>query len=108
MGWGICNKRVAFSPTLKSGSYSQYAIAKSGECFPIDDDLSFEHASMSFINPLSAIALLDYAKSKKAKAVIANAAASSLGKMFNRLIPPEGIEVINIVRKEEQVEILRK
>lgn len=28
--------------------------------------------------------------------------------MFNRLLPPEGIEIINIVRKEEQVELLRK
>ena len=63
---------------------------------------------MSFVNPLTAIALLDYAKSKKTKTVIANAAASALGRMFNRLIPPEGIEIINIVRKEEQVEILRK
>ena len=58
---------------------------------------------MSFVNPLTAMALLDYAKSKKTKTVIANAAASALGRMFNRLIPPEGIEIINIVRKEEQV-----
>ena len=99
MGWNLVNKRVAFSPTIKSGTYSQYAIAKSGECLPIDDDMSFEHGSMSFVNPLSAMALLDYAKTKKTKTVIANAAASALGKMLNRLIPPEGIEIINIVRK---------
>jgi hypothetical protein len=54
---------------------------------------------MSFVNPLTAIALLDYAKKKQTKAVIANAAASALGRMFNRIIPPEGIDVINIVRK---------
>ena len=40
--------------------------------------------------------------------MIVNAAASALGRMFNRLLPPEGIEIINIVRREEQVEVLRK
>jgi len=58
---------------------------------------------MSFINPLTAMALLDYAKTKKTKTVIINAAASALGKMLNRLLPTEEIDVINIVRKEEQV-----
>ncbi len=58
---------------------------------PIDDSVSFEHASMSFVNPLTAIALLEYAKNKKAQTVIVNAAASALGRMMNRLIPPEGI-----------------
>ena len=91
MGWGLVDKKVAFSPTMESGTYTQYAIAKSGQCLPIDDEISFEHASMSFVNPLTAMALLGHAKEKKAKTVIANAAASALGRMFNRLIPPEGI-----------------
>lgn len=65
--------------------------------------MSFEHASMSFVNPLTVMAMLDYAKQHKTKAVIMNAAASSLGRMANRLLPTEKIDVINIVRKEEQV-----
>lgn len=63
---------------------------------------------MSFVNPLTAMAMLDLAKTKSVKAVIVNAAASSLGRMLNRFLPPEGIEIINIVRKEEQAEVLRK
>jgi NADPH:quinone reductase len=61
--------------------------------------MSFEHASMSFVNPLTAIAMLDIANAKKTKAVIVDAAASSLGRMLNRFFPPEGIEIINIVRR---------
>ena len=30
MGWGLVNKKVAFSPAISSGTYTQYAIAKSG------------------------------------------------------------------------------
>jgi len=63
---------------------------------------------MSFVNPLTAMAMLDLAKSKKTKAVIVDAAASSLGRMLNRFLPPEGIEVLNIVRRVEQVELLKK
>lgn len=62
--------------------------------------MSFEHASMSFVNPLTAMAMLDIAKAKSVHTVIVDAAASALGRMLNRLLPPEGIEVINIVRKE--------
>ena len=36
------------------------------------------------------------------------AAASALGKMMNRYFPKEGIEVINIVRRQEQVELLKE
>ena len=65
--------------------------------------MSYEHAAMSFVNPLTAMAFREFAKKAKVKTVIVNAAASALGKMVNRLMPPEKIEIINIVRKEEQV-----
>jgi NADPH:quinone reductase-like Zn-dependent oxidoreductase len=100
IGWGLVNKKVAFTPTVTSGSYAQYALAKSSECLPVDNSMSFEHAAMSFVNPLTAMAMLDIASSKNVKAVIVNAAASSLGRMLNRFLPAEGIEIINIVRRQ--------
>lgn len=65
--------------------------------------MPFEKACMSFVNPLTAVAMLDILKEKKAKGVILTAAASSLGRMLNRFLPPEGIQIINIVRREEQI-----
>ena len=59
MGWGLVNRKVAFVPTMTSGSYAQYALAKSAQCLPVDQSMSFEHASMSFVNPLTAMAMLD-------------------------------------------------
>lgn len=41
VGWGLVDKRVAFTPTLSSGTYGQYALAKARECMPIEDSLSF-------------------------------------------------------------------
>jgi NADPH:quinone reductase-like Zn-dependent oxidoreductase len=61
--------------------------------------MTFEHASMSFVNPLTAMAMLDLAQRNGAKAIILNAAASALGRMTNRLLAPEKIDVVNIVRR---------
>lgn len=50
---------------------------------------------------------MDIAKKKGAKAVVSMAAASQLSRQFYRICQQEGIEVINIVRREEQVKSLQ-
>jgi hypothetical protein len=35
MGWGLTNKKVAFSPIDSSGTYAQYAVASVDHCIPI-------------------------------------------------------------------------
>ena len=62
---------------------------------------------MHFVNPLTAIGLLDRAKTYKAQAVVQTAACSQLGRMIVRLFQEEKIPLINIVRKEDQEQILR-
>lgn len=63
---------------------------------------------MSFVNPLTALAMLEKTQAGGHKAIVHTAAASSLGRMLNRLFNSEGIPIINIVRREEQVELLKK
>lgn len=63
---------------------------------------------MSFVNPLTAIVMLNKVKSAGVKAIVHTAAASSLGRMMNRLFSNEGIPIINVVRRDEQVELLKK
>ena len=109
MGWSLMGKKVAFAVELEGqGSYAQYALAKADECLPLEDSTTFEEGSMSLINPLTALAFLDILKSNKEKSVVITAAASALGRMMNRYFPKEGVEVINIVRRQEQVELLKE
>lgn len=63
---------------------------------------------MSFVNPLTALAMLDKTKTGNHQAIIHTAAASSLGRMLNRLFNEENIPIINVVRREEQMELLKK
>jgi NADPH:quinone reductase len=63
---------------------------------------------MHCVNPLTAIGMIRRARDEyKAAAIIQTAAASQLGRMVVRLCLEENIPLINIVRKEEQVKILK-
>jgi len=55
---------------------------------------------MSLVNPLTAIGFLDIAKNLGVKTIIHTAAASSLGRMLNKFLLNEKINVINIVRRQ--------
>lgn len=39
--------------------YKLYSVAKAATCMPIPDEVSFDTASSSFVNPLTVIAMLD-------------------------------------------------
>jgi NADPH2:quinone reductase len=62
--------------------------------------MSFEQASMSLVNPMTAIGFLDIAKTTGVKTIIHTAAASALGRMINRFFHTEKVNVINIVRRQ--------
>mmetsp|Transcript_7712 Transcript_7712/g.685 ORF Transcript_7712/g.685 Transcript_7712/m.685 type:complete len:106 (+) Transcript_7712:143-460(+) len=60
MGWYVEGKRVAVSSGQGySGCYAEYCVAKAATCMPIPDEVSFDTASSSFVNPLTVIAMLD-------------------------------------------------
>jgi NADPH2:quinone reductase len=92
----------------KQGAYSEYVVASVMESvFTMPDDLPVEDAASFFVNPYTAIGILDTAKEQGAKAMIHTAAASQLGQMIVKLAPTEGMEIINVVRREEQAELLK-
>ena len=62
---------------------------------------------MSVVNPLTAMAFLTLAKEARHNVIVQTAAASALGQMVSRLCQREGIQTINIVRREAQKELLK-
>jgi NADPH2:quinone reductase len=92
----------------KQGAYSEYVVASAMESvYTMPDDLPVEDAASFFVNPYTAIGILGTAKKQGAKAIIHTAAASQLGRMLVKLALTEGIEIINVVRREEQAELLK-
>lgn len=91
------------------GSYSEYvSLNVMTSVFPMPNDIPIEDCASFFVNPYTAVGILDTARSEgSSRAIVHTAAASQLGQMLNKLAPSEGIEIINVVRREEQAELLR-
>jgi NADPH:quinone reductase-like Zn-dependent oxidoreductase len=82
-------------------------ITSASTCFPMPRKLSFEQGSMMIVNPMTALAFFDIAKRNEHLAIVSNAAASALGRMILRLGQLYKIPIIHIVRRQEQVDLLR-
>jgi len=107
LGWSLVGKNVAFttSKTL-DGAWAEYVVTEAKSCVKIGNN-PLESASCSFVNPLTVLSMMDIAKTKSHKAIIHTAAASSLGKMLIREANESHLPLINIVRREAQVEDLK-
>ncbi|CAD8110816.1 unnamed protein product [Paramecium sonneborni] len=108
MGWRLVGKRVAFYSQSQFGSYGEYSIADAMGCLELDNDITLQEASCSFVNPLTVISMLEVAKDHKTQAVVHTAAASQLGRMMIRHFQANGVRVINIIRRDAQVDMLKK
>lgn len=102
-------KRVACSPHQGGdGTWAGYMKTSAMKTAPLPDHISHEQGSMMLVNPMTAMAFIQLAREGKHRAMVNNAAASSLGKMLIRLTKSQGIPLINIVRREEQVDALKE
>lgn len=106
-------KKVACAASPKhNGCWAEYMVTNAASCVPLSKSISLEQGSMMFVNPMTALAFFDvYCKtpnpSKKTRGIINTAAASALGQMIVRLGKKKNIPVVSLVRREEQVEMLK-
>ena len=109
MGRYLMGKRVAcITPSQGDGVWADYIVTTTSQAFPLHASVSLAQGAMSVINPLTAMAFLTLAKKGYHRSIVQTAAASALGSMVIRLMQGQGIEVINIVRRQSQVELLKK
>jgi NADPH:quinone reductase-like Zn-dependent oxidoreductase len=104
----LAGKRVACAaPTNGDGTWAEYMVTQASLCIPLIKDITEEQGATSIVNPLSAWAMMKMARRAGARAVVQTAAASALGQMMQGLGRRFHIPVINIVRRKEQLELLR-
>jgi NADPH:quinone reductase-like Zn-dependent oxidoreductase len=107
MGRYLSGKRVAFVAGGRGGgAWAEYVVVPNRLALPLGDEVSFEAGAMSVVNPLTALAFLEIAKSGDHKGVINTAAAGALGRMVDRVLRGDGIKVINVVRRSDQARSL--
>ncbi|MBI1252676.1 MAG: alcohol dehydrogenase catalytic domain-containing protein [Alphaproteobacteria bacterium] len=100
----LIGQRVACSP---GNAFSQYAIADAAMCLPLGEHSSEDGAS-SFVNPMTALGFVETARMEGHGAIVHLAAASNLGQMLNRICQEDSIKLVNIVRKQDQADLLKR
>jgi NADPH2:quinone reductase len=104
----LLGKAVAcFAPQDGNGTWAEYMVTKNSTVIPLKKGFDLEQGSMLLVNPLSVIAMMEIAKKGGHKAIANTAAASALGQMMNSLCIEKNLPLVNIVRREEQVEFLK-
>ncbi len=107
----LCGRRVACaaaSPNIQGGTWAEYLVTDAKSCVPIQKHISLQEAACMLVNPFTAWALMQIARQNGHQAILQSAAASALGQMIIKLGQHLSIETINIVRRDEQIEMLRK
>ncbi|CDW85776.1 zinc-binding dehydrogenase family protein [Stylonychia lemnae] len=107
VGDGVSAELVGKKVAFLGDAWGQYKLANAHSLIILDDNQDLTKAANACVNPLTALAQLHLAKKHGATAVIITAATSQLAKQFSRLSQQEGIEVINIVRRDDAVEQLK-
>lgn len=87
--------------------YAQYRNVAATACMPLLPGTSAAQGAAAFVNPLTALAMVETMRMEGHSALVHTAAASNLGQMLVRLCQAEAVPLVNIVRSEEQAKLLK-
>jgi NADPH:quinone reductase-like Zn-dependent oxidoreductase len=108
LGWLRKGKRVAVIHD-RLGAWAEYTITKSRLVVPVPDAIPDDQAAAFFVNPATAIAMTqDVLRIPAGQWLLQTAAGGELGKMIVRLGRRIGFRTMNVVRRREQVDELKK
>jgi NADPH:quinone reductase-like Zn-dependent oxidoreductase len=100
----LAGKTVAM---IGGAMYAQYRCLKVIECLRLPDGITPAEGASCFVNPLTALGMVETMRREGHKALVHTAAASNLGQMLNKICLKDGIGLVNIVRTPQQADILR-
>jgi NADPH2:quinone reductase len=89
------------------GMYTQYRAVDASACLALPDGTTAKDGASSFVNPLTALGMLETMRREGHSALVHTAAASNLGQMLVKLCLADGVPLVNIVRKPDQEQLLR-
>ncbi len=101
----LLGKKVAI---IGGAMYAQYRSIAASQCLLLPADATAADGASCFVNPLTALGMVETMRREGHTSLVHTAAASNLGQMLNRICLKDGIGLVNIVRKPEQAALLRE
>src|SRR5271170_4900425 len=87
--------------------YTQYRVVDASTCLVLPEGATAKDGASSFVNPLTALGMLETMRREGHSGLVHTAAASNLGQMLVKLCIKDEVPLVNIVRKPDQEELLR-
>ena len=100
----LVGKTVAI---LGGAMYAQFRTIKASHCLVLPPGTTPAEGASCFVNPLSALGMVETMRAEGHSALVHTAAASNLGQMLAKICRNDGIPLVNIVRRPEHVELLK-
>src|SRR3954452_4192384 len=100
----LMGKTVAI---IGGATYAEYRCVAAGFALELPDGTEPAQAASCFVNPLTALGMVETMRMEGHTALVHTAAASNLGQMLQKICLADGVPLVNIVRKPEQEELLR-
>ncbi|MDQ7971630.1 MAG: zinc-binding dehydrogenase [Rhodocyclaceae bacterium] len=100
----LLGKKVA---ALGGAMYSEYRAVPVTQCLPLPEGATAADGASCFVNPLTALGMVDTMRNEGHRALVHTVGASNLGQMLNRICLKDGVGLVNLVRKPEQAALLR-
>jgi NADPH:quinone reductase-like Zn-dependent oxidoreductase len=108
LAWRVKGKRVAVLRP-DGGTWAEQVVIPARQAVPVPSALSDQQAAAFFVNPASALVMTgDVLRVPRGAWLLQTAAGSALGRMVIRLGKRRGFRTMNVVRRREQAEELKK
>jgi NADPH:quinone reductase-like Zn-dependent oxidoreductase len=101
----LMGKKVA---AIGGAMYSQFRVVKAADVLPLPAGATSADGASCFVNPLTALAMVETMRMENHKALVHTAAASNLGQMLVKICLADGVGLVNVVRSAQQAAILRE
>lgn len=89
-------------------TYGEHALTAAQMCLPLPEGTDAADGASCFVNPLTALGMVETMRRDGHTGLVHTAAASNLGQMLNRVCLADGVPLVNVVRRPEQAELLRE
>lgn len=87
--------------------YAQYRVMPAADCLLLPEGTAAADAASCFVNPLTALGMVETMRRDGHTALVHTVGASNLGRMLQRICTKDGIALVNLVRSVEQEALLR-
>jgi NADPH:quinone reductase len=92
---------------IGGATYGEYCLASPRMCLPLPEGATAVDGASSFVNPLTALGMVETMRSEGHTGLVHTAAASNLGQMLNRICRADDVPLVSVVRRPEQARLLR-